>query len=633
MRLPDASRLPGLQDKFSQLEKAQRRQVLTATVEGQTVFTITNGSYVVGSETLRVTVGGVPQPPDAYTETNSTTVTLSEGVPVGKKVMLEWLEGKLPVAFGHNTSHYSDGQDPIDVTKLKNYQAEVADKIGILQTNVNSNTSQVTELTKHILKWYVVTQPPYNANVGSANNKTAIQQAIDDCSASGGGIVYIPAFLNTDTISLKSNVTLMGDGASTGLKLIAHTTTHNPLIRIGDATMAVVNANVTNMFLDGNQTNQTYANEEWSAGVFIWGSNNNSVTKCVITNTQGDGITLGYDSGRIIGSNRNLIRDNEIYNTRSNRMCISITYGNENNILNNKCSGVIDLELNASTGECKNNLVQGNKGRIQTESLSSPRISDLWISLASLNIDKSRYSGNNITDNHCYMISGQYNKETIIKGNLVVGSNSTQTRLLALDAFDNSIVSDNILIANLSVATALTEILRTRAGQNLLVTDNIVENETVIFRNYIAGFGSEPSASNHVFKNNNLTGSGNYNGGSTEKVSEEAIFKLEVVSGVKTLTRLGGVPCNVTVGNSGTDLQFQVGSGSGVSYLIEIRPYCSVTSGSGATAFDSTLIYKVTNAGSTRNVAVYTSSFSSTLSFTQFNFTTGTGTFFFKITF
>ena len=121
MRLPDASRLPGLQDKFSQLEKAQRRQVLTATVEGQTVFTITNGSYVVGSETLRVTVGGITQPPDAYTETNSTTVTLSEGVPVGKKVMLEWLEGKLPVAFGHNTSHYSDGQDPIDVTKLKNY--------------------------------------------------------------------------------------------------------------------------------------------------------------------------------------------------------------------------------------------------------------------------------------------------------------------------------------------------------------------------------------------------------------------------------------------------------------------------------------------------------------------------------
>jgi len=134
MRLPDASRLPGLNDKLSQLEKAKRRQVLTAIVEGQTVFTITNGAYVVGSETLDVIVGTVPQPPSAYTETSSTSITLSEGVPIGTKVILYWLEGKLPVAFGHNASHYSDGQDPIDVTKLKNYQAEVADKIGILQS-------------------------------------------------------------------------------------------------------------------------------------------------------------------------------------------------------------------------------------------------------------------------------------------------------------------------------------------------------------------------------------------------------------------------------------------------------------------------------------------------------------------
>jgi len=120
MARSDITKYPGVAEKFAQLEKAKRRQVLTATVEGQTVFTITNGSYVVGSDTLDVMVKGTWQPPTAYTETSSTSITLSEGVPIGTTVMLSWLEGKLPVAFGHNTSHYADGQDPVDATKLQN---------------------------------------------------------------------------------------------------------------------------------------------------------------------------------------------------------------------------------------------------------------------------------------------------------------------------------------------------------------------------------------------------------------------------------------------------------------------------------------------------------------------------------
>jgi len=176
-----------LKERFDSLEKAQRRQVLTATVEGQTVFTITNGSYVVGSETLRVTVGGVPQPPDAYTETNSTTVTLSEGVPVGKKVMLEWLEGKLPVAFGHNTSHYSDGQDPIDVTKLKNYQAEVADKIGILQTSVT------TQLAEKVNKTEMSTYVNIKTFGAKGDGVTDDSQAFKIAFTSGVEGLFIPA--------------------------------------------------------------------------------------------------------------------------------------------------------------------------------------------------------------------------------------------------------------------------------------------------------------------------------------------------------------------------------------------------------------------------------------------------------
>ncbi|AIW03307.1 tail spike protein [Bacillus phage Mater] len=127
----DITKYPGIAEKFMQLEKSRRRQVITATVDNQTVFTITNGSYVVGSETLDVVVKGTWQPPNsgAYTETSSTSITLSEGVPIGTKVVLYWLEGKLPIQFGHNTTHYKDGQDPIDITKLQGYLESKIDKI------------------------------------------------------------------------------------------------------------------------------------------------------------------------------------------------------------------------------------------------------------------------------------------------------------------------------------------------------------------------------------------------------------------------------------------------------------------------------------------------------------------------
>ena len=58
----------------------------TAT-SGQTVFTLTTMTYVPGSNTLSVFIDGVNQIlTDAYTETNSTTVTFTAGLHVGAKV-------------------------------------------------------------------------------------------------------------------------------------------------------------------------------------------------------------------------------------------------------------------------------------------------------------------------------------------------------------------------------------------------------------------------------------------------------------------------------------------------------------------------------------------------------------------
>jgi len=213
-----------LKDRFDNIEKARRRQVLTATVEGQTVFTITNGSYVVGSETLDVVVKGVWQPPNsgAYTETNPTTVTLSEGVPKGTKVALYWLEGKLPIQFGHNTTHYGDGQDPLDVTKLKNYNETVG--VTVKRTTGVLNVKE------------------YGA-VGNGTAKEAgyFQAALDVIKNLGGGKLIVPqgtylinaplqVYKNT-VIEIDKNAELITDSAGTA----------------------------SNMFINGEFQNTTYA--------------------------------------------------------------------------------------------------------------------------------------------------------------------------------------------------------------------------------------------------------------------------------------------------------------------------------------------------------------------------------------
>jgi YD repeat-containing protein len=108
------------------------KQTWTATAN-QTVFTITNGSYVPNQGNIEVIVGSVPQITGiGFTETNTTTITLSEGVPAGTIVFARWFEGSMSITKGHNNSHYLNGQDELDLTKLRNYQEQVSSPINVL---------------------------------------------------------------------------------------------------------------------------------------------------------------------------------------------------------------------------------------------------------------------------------------------------------------------------------------------------------------------------------------------------------------------------------------------------------------------------------------------------------------------
>jgi hypothetical protein len=74
-----------LNDVNNFVYQGKQRGTVTAT-SGQTVFTVPF-TYTVGANTLDVYIDGVRQILNSsYTETNSTTVTFSEGVHVGGKV-------------------------------------------------------------------------------------------------------------------------------------------------------------------------------------------------------------------------------------------------------------------------------------------------------------------------------------------------------------------------------------------------------------------------------------------------------------------------------------------------------------------------------------------------------------------
>lgn len=90
--------------------------------EGQTVFTLGNGSYIPNRNLITVIIGSVHQTSgENYTETNSTSFTLTAPLPAGTTVYAKWFEVKVPETVGHGTRHEFGGSDEIDITKLKNY--------------------------------------------------------------------------------------------------------------------------------------------------------------------------------------------------------------------------------------------------------------------------------------------------------------------------------------------------------------------------------------------------------------------------------------------------------------------------------------------------------------------------------
>lgn len=79
--------LDGVNASLTDMQKLPISQSFTAT-DGQTLFTLSN-SYTVGNKEVFVTVDGVPQfSGSGFSESSSTSITLSEGAQTGAKVIV-----------------------------------------------------------------------------------------------------------------------------------------------------------------------------------------------------------------------------------------------------------------------------------------------------------------------------------------------------------------------------------------------------------------------------------------------------------------------------------------------------------------------------------------------------------------
>jgi len=496
---------------------------------------------------------------------------------------------------------------------------------GRYQVFVGFTAGQVTGLIFSYPEWWGALAD------GTTEDTVAIQSAL---TASlivelQSGKTYL-----SGTLTLCTNQDFNVNGAI--IKLKPYATSHNPTIRMGTVSAAITGARIRKGTIDGNMANQSYAGEEWSPGIFIWGSDENTIENMTITNCQGDGITIGYDSGRVVGANRNRVEYCKIYANNASRQAIAITYGNGNRLLNNGISGNIDLELNSGVdGELKNNLISGNTGITYSETYAQPATSDLSIGISSPDLAHNvSMTGNIISNNHVFAINNQYALSTQIVNNYIVGSNSTQVYLMQLDGSDHQLVDGNTFVANSVIATSLADIIRTRGSNNISVINNLVHNDALPFHLAGATFGSN-TATYQYFRNNVLTGTGYYRNAAAINPSEYGRFRIAANgSGTLTLTQLEGVPIkggDVTLNSTNIKIYEMGHAGFADSmWQLQFQQACNnttnITNVTNALAFPA-----ITYGTGYAYVTMYTAPIAAgAVSATAFNFTNGTGSFTFE---
>lgn len=249
------------------------------------------------------------------------------------------------------------GANEIDPTIL----APITDSA--VQVKFNQIDEQLAETSKHQTSWINVKQPPYNAKTNGVDvDNVAIQKAIDDLSATGGGTVFLPnsVFLIDVVVSinLKSNVSLLLD-KNTILKAQATDNSNYKIINIE----GVSNVSVQGGKLFGERSTHIGTTGEWGMGINVRGSNNVYISDVDIDDCWGDALYIGSTAAQNYCNNIVVERFKFNNNRRQGISIISAKNLTIRNGLISNTNGTgpsdgIDIEPNVNTEHLQNIVIE-----------------------------------------------------------------------------------------------------------------------------------------------------------------------------------------------------------------------------------------------------------------------------------
>jgi hypothetical protein len=188
---------------------AMNEYTWTAT-EGQLIYTFPSGSnYSNSTKWFQVSVGNVPVANSLVNRsyTNQFALIIDPTyIQAGMEVRAMWVEPIVPITTGHHATHELNGQDEIDVAKLRNYQELVA--------------TPVTKITR-------TTPEKYGAKGdGVTDDTVALTAAIADLKSSTSGTRILElknTYKGNIAINQMSHLIIEGKGTLKGTITVSGT--------------------------------------------------------------------------------------------------------------------------------------------------------------------------------------------------------------------------------------------------------------------------------------------------------------------------------------------------------------------------------------------------------------------------
>ena len=314
------------------------------------------------------------------------------------------------------------------------------------------------------------------------DDQVEINTAINDLPSIGGSIylregTYV---LSGDIIISKSNVALVGAGASTVIKIRdSHNVNINMIYASGQSKLLI-----RDLCIDGNKANQSWVTMN---GIYFTSVEDSKIVNCQVENLKSNGICL-LSSSDYNAITNNTCRDNawfygiqlesSSHNTIRGNTCernyytgIYVRSSYKNTIIGNICQENesfhgIHLQLsndNTVTGNiCQENGDKGIGGSGSHNTISSNIVKDNrngGIGLSGSNTDYNTIIGNNIqgTLGHIFLMSGADNNT--VSGNICVGIfllansnsntiNSNTCQRIYLDRASNNTIDSNTCLGS-----------------------------------------------------------------------------------------------------------------------------------------------------------------------------------------